>query len=102
DVDGLSEPDDGTADELAGAVPRDAAPAVDVDDLGSVRGSLPRCCALAGRVDGLVLDEQERVTPTPVGDSVEHRTLLGPRLAVGLQRRAQSELDDLHGFTLAP
>ena len=66
DVDVLGQPDDRVADELAGAVERDLAAAVDVDDRrAAVDGPLPRLGALAGGVDRRVLEQQHRVGLSP-------------------------------------
>ena len=48
-------------DELTGTVPRDLAPAIDIDDGGAVVGALLGLGALARRVDGPVLEQVDRV-----------------------------------------
>ena len=54
----VGEPHDRVADELAGAVEGDLAAAVDLDHRGAVGGTLVGLGALAGRVDGGVLEQQ--------------------------------------------
>ena len=61
DVDRLGEAQDRIPDELAGAVPGDLAAAVDVDDGGAVGRPLVGVGALAGGVDGGVLQEEDGV-----------------------------------------
>ena len=61
DVDRLGQPHDRVADELARTVPGDLAAAVDVDDRRAVPRPLVRLGALAGGVDGLVLEQQDGV-----------------------------------------
>src|SRR5690606_38698429 len=102
DVDGLGEPHDRIADELARAVPRDPAPAVDVDDRGAVDGALPRARALARRVDGLVLDEVDRVRPGPRRDLPERLALQLPHGLVRAKAQSQVELDEVHRSRLTP
>ena len=58
---GVASAHEGIADELARAVPGDEAAAVDVDDRGAVGGPVRRAGALAGGVDGRVLQEHEHV-----------------------------------------
>ena len=61
DVDRLGQAHDRIADELARSVPRDLAAAVDVDDRRAVGRALVPRGAGAGRVDRLVLEQQQRV-----------------------------------------
>ena len=61
DVEGLREPDDRVADELAGAVPGDATAPVDVDDGGAVHGPVLGPGAAAGRVHRAVLQQHQHV-----------------------------------------
>jgi hypothetical protein len=80
DVDGFGQAHDRIADELAGAVPRDLAAAVDVDDGRAVRRPLV-ARARARREDGLVL-EQQRVGAVP-GDDLGVDSRAAPRHRVG-------------------
>src|SRR5699024_5308968 len=65
DVHRRSQPDDRVDDDLAGAVPRDAAAPVDVDDGAAVDRTVGPGRALAGRVDRLVLEDEQRVPGSP-------------------------------------
>ena len=85
DIDGLGEPDDRIADELSGAVPRDLAAAVNVDDGSSVGGTLVPCGARTGREDGLMLEQQERVGALARDDARVDLALQRPAVGVGDQ-----------------
>ena len=100
DVDGRGELHDGVADELAGAVPRDATAAVDVDDGRAVDGTVPRRGASAGRVHVLVLAQEDDVLARAVGDRRVHLPLQLPRRLVGEQARAEVELVEPHAVRL--
>src|SRR6185312_1377404 len=82
---------DRVADELAGAVPGDAAAAVDVDDRRAVGGSVFGLRALARRVDRVVLQQHQHVGPgaraaglgvgalgVPRGDVLDHPDAVDP------------------------
>ncbi len=69
DIHRLGQAHDRVADELPRAVPGDLAAAVDVDDGGAVGGALVPRRARTGRVDGLVLEQDERVG-ADAGDDV--------------------------------
>src|SRR5437667_904758 len=79
-----SERHDGVADQLSGAVIRHLAPACDPADRHVARGGdpkMPGIRAPAERVDGRMLEEQERVRPT--GEPARDETLLpGERLVI--------------------
>ena len=72
---------DRVADQLAGAVEGDLAAAVDLDHRGAVGGALVRLGALAGGVDGGVLEQQHRVGPARDDLGVD-RALAVPGLQV--------------------
>ncbi len=80
DLDVVGQPDDGVADQLAGAVEGDLAAAVDVDDRRAtgVERPLVGLGALAGGVDGRVLEQQHRVGLLAVGDPRVHLPLQVP------------------------
>ena len=69
DVDRVGQPHDRIADELAGPVPGDLAPAVDVDDGSAVERPLEGLGATTRGVDGLVLEQQHGVRRV-AGDDV--------------------------------
>ena len=76
DVGTVAQPDHGVADQLARPVPCDLAAAVHVHDGGAVRGALGVLGAATGRVDGLVLQEEELAVGA-AGDDVRVQGALG-------------------------
>jgi len=92
-IDGVSQPHDRVADELPGPVPGDLAAAVDVDD-GRAAADRPVAAlgALAGGLDGRVLEQQQRVGGVAGDDLGVHRPLQIPGLAV-LHRPEPTHLD---------
>ena len=75
-VDGIGEPHDRVADQLAGTVPGDLAAAVDVDDRSAVGGALVRFGAFARRVHGRVLQKEDGVWRPAAHDVGVHGTLV--------------------------
>ena len=76
DVDGVGEPDDRIADQLPGTVPGDLAAAIHVDDGRAVGGPLVRFGALARRVHGRVLQEEDGIGRPATRNVGVHGTLV--------------------------
>ncbi len=101
-IDGLGQSHDRIADELTRAVPGDLAAAVDIDHRSAVGRPLVRLGALARRVDGLVLEQDQRVGPLARDDVGVDPTLQRPAVVVGHERGCEAGGDDLeHGDSFA-
>lgn len=85
---------------LTGPMPRDEATAVDIDDGGAVEGTLLGQGALAGGVDGGVLEEQRRVGLALLGDGGVHLALALPAVGVVDEVRSEAQVHETHDPTV--
>ena len=83
DIDGLSEASDRIADQLTGTVPRNFAPAVDVNHRSAVLRSLRIFGALARGIDGFMLKEEKSVGANAGNNVGVDLALKSPALLIG-------------------
>ena len=105
-INGGGQANDRVDRELAGAVPCGLPAPVDVEDRYVARfdegavGSFPGVRSAAHRVDGLVLEEDERRGAAPIGDIRVDPPLELPPLAEGDQAGAEVEVQAVHTVTI--